>query len=364
MDLSGCGLVAGAVGNEGAKTKKRIWSLLLAVALTALTGTAQAKGSPYYIRVNRSTCTVTVYHTDGAGQSGEPFKAMICSVGKPGRGVTPTGTYTLTGYRPLWCRMKDGSYGQYVSQFKGNYLFHSVCYRQRDPGSLLPSEYNDLGSPASLGCIRLQTADAKWIYENCPAGTRVEIFSGTAEDDPLGTPAKLVEWLDPEDPNSGWDPTDPREENPWHAILASLPVAYPATQSVDVDGKAVELRCYALRDEKGFDTTYVRLRDLAHALNGTPAQFEVGFYGVVNIVTGWGYTPDGSEGAAPFSAERECRPAPQQANVNGSLTTLNAFTLTDDNGGGYTYYPLRELGEALGFRVDWSAQRGVSIETL
>lgn len=347
--------------------RKRALSLLLAVlaALNLLYGAAQAKaqGSPYYIRVNRSTCTVTVYHTDGAGRRGEPFKAMICSVGKPGRGITPTGTYALTGYRPLWCHMKDGSYGQYISQFKGNYLFHSVCYRQRDPATLIPEEYNDLGSPASLGCVRLQTADAKWIYENCPAGTKVEIFSGSAADDPLGTPAKAVERLDPDDPNSGWDPTDPREENPWHAVLASRLIAYPSTQTVDVDGTSVEFPCYALRDELGNDTNYIRLRDLAAALNGTSARFEVGFYGVVNIVTGWAYTPDGTEGVAPFDGQQPCEPVTRQTNVNGDLIDLNAILLTGDGGGGYTYYKLRDLGDALGFRVDWSAERGVFIKT-
>ena len=201
---------------------KRALSCLLAAALAlCLTAGASAKTvPPYYIRVNRATCTVTIYSTNAQGGWGEPLRAMICSVGKPGRGLTPTGTFTLTGYRPLWVKMFDNSYGQYISQFKGNYLFHSVCYRAKDPSTLIAQEYNDLGNPASLGCVRLQTVDAKWIYENCIAGTKVEIFDGTAADDPLGRPEKLVPSLDSSDPNSGWDPTDPRSENPWHAILA------------------------------------------------------------------------------------------------------------------------------------------------
>lgn len=202
---------------------KRVLSCLLAAALAlCLTSGAAAKTvPPYYIRVNRATCTVTVYRTNEQGGRGEPFKAMICSVGKAGRGLTPTGTFTLTGYRPLWVKMFDNSYGQYISQFKGNYLFHSVCYKAKDPSTLMTQEYNDLGSPASLGCVRLQTIDAKWIYENCVAGTKVELFDGTAADDPLGRPEKLVPFLDSADPNSGWDPTDPRAENPWHAVFAA-----------------------------------------------------------------------------------------------------------------------------------------------
>lgn len=342
--------------------KKKTWILALALALTLLPGRALAKGSPYYIRVNRATCTVTVYHTDEDGRRGEPFKAMVCSVGKRGRGVTPTGSYALTNHRPLWCYMRDGSYGQYVTQFKGSYLFHSVCYRRQDPSTLIAAEYNDLGSPASLGCVRLQTADAKWIYENCPAGTKVEVFDGSAADDPLGTPAKRVAWLDPDDPDSGWDPTDPREENPWHARLTPPVTAYPVTQTVRVNGKSVTFHTYALKDENGNSINYIRLRDVASALNGTPAQFDVGYYDVVNIATGWVYTPDGSEGGTPVVGEQTCRPGTQQVNINGSLVELSAFVLTDEAGGGYTYFKLRDLGEALGFNVTWSMSTGIAID--
>lgn len=37
--------------------------------------------------------------------------------------------------------------------------------------------------------------------------------------------------------------------------------------------------------------------------------------------------------------------------------------LTDDCGGGYTYYQLRDLGQALNFNVSWSAEHGIYLET-
>lgn len=42
---------------------------------------------------------------------------------------------------------------------------------------------------------------------------------------------------------------------------------------------------------------------------------------------------------------------------------MDAILLTDDAGSGYTYFKLRDLGEALGFTVDWSAEKGIFIET-
>lgn len=140
-------------------------------------------------------------------------------------------------------------------------------------------------------------------------------------------------------------------------------VAYPSTQKVDVDGKAVEFQCYALKDQSGNDTNYIKLRDLADILNGSAAQFQVDWNGKVTITTGQGYTKDGSERSTPFSGRRVYKEVTDQTLVNGKAADLAAFTLMDDNGGGYTYYQLRDLGKALGFNVGWSADKGIFVET-
>lgn len=208
---------------------KRIVSLFLAlvtVALLVSSGVQSAaasqwmpgNGKPYYIMVNRAQSTVTVYELDERGYYTVPVKAMICSTGRKGH-ATPTGTYTIGG-RWSWVHMLDNSYGQYCTQISGNILFHSVCYTKRDPSTLITSEYNGLGAPASLGCVRLQTIDAKWIYDNCARGTKVTIYDDADSPGPLGKPTTLVGYISDTQAN-GWDPTDPRENNPWHKILAA-----------------------------------------------------------------------------------------------------------------------------------------------
>lgn len=173
---------------------------------------------PYYIKVNILQNCVTIYSLDDNLEYTIPVKAMICSAGREGH-ESPKGDYEITSVRPRWCYMVDGSYGQYCSGWrKGGYLFHSACYSKQSEDSLIVSEYNDLGNNASLGCIRLQVIDAKWIYENCMIGTPVTIYEDQ-DPGPLGKPAKLVEYID-EEMNNGWDPTDPNEANPWHAILS------------------------------------------------------------------------------------------------------------------------------------------------
>ena len=113
--------------------------------------------------------------------------------------------------------MIDGSYGQYATGFlDGGYLFHSVCYTAQDRATLMRDEYNALGDFASAGCVRLQVADAQWIFDNCEEGTGVTIYDGP-NPGPLGKPEKAVEEITEENDN-GWEPTDPDPFNPWNDL--------------------------------------------------------------------------------------------------------------------------------------------------
>ena len=47
-----------------------------------------------------------------------------------------------------------------------------VPYYSMNKGDLEDGQYNKLGDYASLGCVRMCVRDVKWIYDNCPSGTR------------------------------------------------------------------------------------------------------------------------------------------------------------------------------------------------
>ena len=49
--------------------------------------------------------------------------------------------------------------------------------------------------------------------------------------------------------------------------------------------------------------------------------------------------------------------------IYGESIPFTAILLTDDQGGGYTYYKLRDLGKVLNFNVGWSNSRGIYIES-
>ena len=83
-----------------------------------------------------------------------------------------------------------------------------------DNGSLEYWEYDKLGTTASAGCVRLTVADAKWIYNNCAKGTKVEFYADS-NPGPLGKPT--AQKISSEEQVRGWDPTDPDPANPWKA---------------------------------------------------------------------------------------------------------------------------------------------------
>ena len=163
----------------------------------------------YYIKVNKKTNTVTVYLKKG--EELIPYKAMVCSVGRNGH-TTPEGTYKTSDYYE-WRLMVDNTYGRYAVRFNKSIMFHSVPYYKTLKNSLEWEEYNKLGSPASLGCVRLAVADSKWIYDNCKRGTGVTVYSGDKSTDPLGKPEPIK--LDTKSKHRDWDPTDLTKENPW-----------------------------------------------------------------------------------------------------------------------------------------------------
>jgi len=93
------------------------------------------------------------------------------------------------------------------------------------------------------------------------------------------------------------------------------------------------------------------LRDIAYSLNGTPAQFEVtwdGSLNAINLITGTSYTPVGSEMAAGGGIATSATPSAAAVYVDGSRASFQVFSI-----GGNNFFMLRDLGDALGFTVDW-----------
>ena len=166
---------------------------------------------PYYLKVNRALNTMTVYAKDYKGNPVIPIKAIRVSTAIVPEN-TPLGISQI-GKKYRWYYFKeDECWLQYVSFFaNGLRMMHSIAYWEDDPSTLVEGEYYKLGGVASHGCIRMTVINAKWIYDNCLGGTKVEVYDNWNNPGPLGKPGVPGLW-----DGTGWDPTDPDPRNPYN----------------------------------------------------------------------------------------------------------------------------------------------------
>ena len=167
------------------------------------------------------------------------------------------------------------------------------------------------------------------------------------------------------DEDAGMTPVIPDTSSPFDPSgSSSIPptgTAYANPVMVEIDSDPVEFRMFALVDDDGGETNFIRVRDLALALNGTRAQFSVDWSEIDNLIrltAGRPYTVTGIENSVPFSSSRPYTLPTDPTYVNGRPSNLIAIVLTDDDGGDYTYYKLRDLGSKLGFNVGYDKETG------
>ena len=92
----------------------------------------------------------------------------LCTIGKQ---VTKTivGVYEVGTKYPVY---KSETYSvKYVIQIFDDYYYHSILYNPNE----VTIKDDRLGLELSLGCIRLATDNAKWIYFNIPSTTKIII---------------------------------------------------------------------------------------------------------------------------------------------------------------------------------------------
>lgn len=129
-------------------------------------------------------------------------------------------------------------------------------------------------------------------------------------------------------------------------VAPEIPKVQLSRQPLTVDGEAVDAQAYNIGGNNFF-----KLRDIAMLLNGTDAQFSVDFdadAGAVIAETGKPYTVIGGELATGEDKSATCVVSTHSLAVDGEKLDATVYNI-----GGNNYFKLRELGEALGFGVDY-----------
>ena len=142
------------------------------------------------------------------------------------------------------------------------------------------------------------------------------------------------------------EPETPSEETP---AEPTEDVVMPTNQALSVNGEAVTgAQVYNING-----SNYFKLRDVAALLNGTGSQFALEYDAAARqivLTTGEAYTPDGSELTAGEDQSATAVRSNQSLTIDGESASLTAYNI-----GGNNYFMLRDLGEALGFEVDYDA---------
>ena len=130
--------------------------------------------------------------------------------------------------------------------------------------------------------------------------------------------------------------------------MAAEVTAAPNKASVAVDGNAIAIGAYNIN---GYN--YFKLRDVAAALNGTKANFEVGYDAsakAIALSTGSAYSATGNELKDTAPTTRKTAAASNQKIIlNGTEVSMQAYLID-----GYNYFQLRDLGKNLDFEVAWN----------
>lgn len=167
----------------------------------------------YALRMNRSYNNITVYTLDENGEYTVPVRTFRCAGGYR----SPYGVQHIL-YQMEWNPMNGNHWAHWCAQIFNSFMMHSTPYYYRNQHSLIYHNYQEFGTTASAGCVRLLVRDAKWVYDNCNVGTIIDYYFDLENPGPLGK--NEVIYLP--NGNCSWEPTDPDTANPWFGGKPSI----------------------------------------------------------------------------------------------------------------------------------------------
>ena len=166
----------------------------------------------YKVRVNKIKNVVIVYEKGDDGKYQKSVKVMSAIVG---RDIRVNTEYNI-GDRWLWIKNQNGNYSKFVTQVSGNVVFESIAYKKKgDLSSLNYVEFDNLGNSIDGSFIKLQYADAQWIFDNLDYDTIVEFYES---EDLNGVNVPEVKKISLENDKKNWDPTYTGSESPWNKV--------------------------------------------------------------------------------------------------------------------------------------------------
>lgn len=129
-------------------------------------------------------------------------------------------------------------------------------------------------------------------------------------------------------------------------LMTQSATAEPTNSKIYIDGKQVEFEAYCINGNN-----YFKLRDVALALSGTKAQFEVAWNKerfTIDISDNKAYTTVGGELKSGNGQIKSANLTTSPVNLNGSEVEMTSYNINGNN-----FFKLRDIGKILGFSVSW-----------
>lgn len=234
---------------------------------------------------------------------------------------------------------KAGYFGRPWQSTTGETVFRDTIVEPSygAEGSLvLPEGWLDSLSGRSALCGEYNTAEVlpglNNLDKRAPWATK---FASPAIAD--GTAMEPKAWL------GGWDAFAGKDMSVETHTFAD---ATPGTAKVQTGINVQDVKTITVDGE-----AYAWVRDLATALAGTGAKFNVTWDGGVALVPGETYVPSGADTTAALTGDVRYAAPSYATSVKGAVVNLDAVVFTDANQGGYTFYKLSDLADVLGFTV-------------
>ena len=133
--------------------------------------------------------------------------------------------------------------------------------------------------------------------------------------------------------------------------------ANPTSSTVLVNGNDTAFDAYEINGNN-----YFKLRDLAHTLNGTAKQFNVGYDNTtdsISLTSKNAYTAVGGEMTGKGNGTKVAVPTSSKIILDGKGVQFTAYLIDGNN-----YFKLRDVGAAFNFGVDWNGENNtIAIDT-
>lgn len=236
-----------------------------------------------------------------------------------------------------------------LQEFGEDFEFHDKPYNGE---SFVPSEYGSTRFNYTVSINDGYAADIERMISFVPRTATIWQYDLENQDtmNPVYTLDQMIDAI-------GKD-TSIENSTPTNQLQTTSDItAVPTASKTTINGQEVSFQTYTIEDY-----TYLKLRDIAMAVNGTEKNFSINWDNekkAISITTKQPYQSVGGELAQSNQVNQPATESAATLYVDGVKKDLPSYTID-----GNTYFQLRDIGQLIDFYVGWDqGTKTIQIDT-